>query len=42
MHLTQDHLHEQNELEGELTNEEREEAIIDGESLKEKIKAFNI
>jgi hypothetical protein len=40
MHLAQGHLDEESIVEGELTQEEREEAIIDAASLKEEIVNF--
>jgi len=40
MHLAQGHLNEQIEVEGELTPQEREQAILDVASLKEEIKTF--
>ena len=40
MHLAQGHLDEQIEVEGELTEAEREEAILDSASLKLEITSF--
>jgi hypothetical protein len=40
MHLAQGHLDEQIQVEGELTQQEREQAILDSASSKEEIKTF--
>jgi hypothetical protein len=40
MHLAQGHLDEQIEVEGELTEAEREEAVLDSASLKLEITSF--
>jgi hypothetical protein len=38
--MAQGHLDEQIEVQGELTEQEREQAILDSASLKEEIKTF--
>jgi hypothetical protein len=40
IHLAQGHLDEQIQVEGKLTQEEREKAILDSASLKDEIKTF--
>jgi hypothetical protein len=40
MHVAQGHLDEQIEVQGELSEQEREQAILDSASLKEEIKTF--
>jgi hypothetical protein len=40
MHMAQGHLDEQIQIQGELSQQEREQAILDSASLKEEIKTF--